>query len=75
MISYDPLFRTMRAKGITSYKLAKLGFPLSNYHAMRHGKNVSTHTIDVLCTLLDCSVSDIMEFRRTATDANGQNEN
>lgn len=65
----------MRAKGITSYKLAKLGFPLSNYHAMRHGKNVSTHTIDVLCTLLDCSVSDIMEFRRTATDANGQNEN
>ena len=64
MISYEPLFRTMKEKGITSYQLAKLGFPISNYHALRRGKNVSTHTIDTLCDILDCSVSDVMEFRR-----------
>lgn len=68
MISYDPLFETMKAKGITSYKLAKLGFPISNYHAMRRGKNVSTHTTDALCTILDCTVSDVMEFRRSISE-------
>jgi len=35
MISYEPLFRTMKAKGITSYRLGKMGFPLSNYYAMK----------------------------------------
>ena len=64
MISYEPLFKTMKEKGISSYKLGKMGFPMSNYHAMKRGKNVSTHTIDVLCDLLDCKVSDIMEFVR-----------
>ena len=64
MISFEPLFRTMKEKGITSYQLGKMGFPMSNYHAMRRGKNVSTHTIDVLCDILDCTVSDVMEFTR-----------
>ena len=64
LISYAPLFRTMKEKGISSYQLGKMGFPMSNYHAMRRGKNVSTHTIDVLCDLLDCEVSDVMEFTR-----------
>ena len=62
MISYEPLFRTMAEKGITSYRLMKLGFPRSTYYAMRHGENVSTHTIDQLCKILKCSISDIMEY-------------
>lgn len=65
MISYAPLFRTMKEKGITSYRLAKMGFPISNYHAIRRGKNVSTHTIDMLCELMDCGVSDVMEYIRS----------
>ena len=68
MISYEPLFRTMKEKGITSYKLAKMGFPISNNHAIRRGKNISTHTIDALCDILDCDVADVMEFHRN-TDA------
>ncbi len=62
MISYAPLFRTMEKKGITSYKLMKLGFPRSTYYAMKHGENISTHTINQLCKLLNCSVSDILEY-------------
>lgn len=52
MISYEPLFRTMKEKGVTLYRLGKLGFPLSNFYAMKHGDNVSTHTINQLCRLL-----------------------
>lgn len=62
MISYEPLFRTMKARGVTSYRLGKLGFPLSNYYAMKRGDNVSTHTINELCKLLKCRVEDIVEY-------------
>ena len=61
MISYEPLFRTMKEKGVTSYRLGKLGFPLSNFYAMKHD-NVSTHTINQLCRLLQCRVEDVMEY-------------
>ena len=63
MISYEPLFRTMSEKGITSYRLMKLGFPRSTYYAMKRGENISTHTVNQLCKILKCNVSDIMEYR------------
>lgn len=63
MISYEPFFQTLKEKGITSYRLGKMGFPLSNYYAMKRGENISTHTLDQLCKLLRCNVEDILEYR------------
>lgn len=62
MISYRPLFQTMKEKGITSYRLGKMGFPLSNYYAIKRGENISTHTLNQLCKLLHCSVAEIIEY-------------
>ena len=62
MISYEPLFRTMKEKHISSYELAKRGFPRSTYYAMKQGKSVTTNTVNQLCYLLHCNVSDIMEY-------------
>ena len=62
MISYEPLFQTMKNKGITSYRLIKMGFPQSNYYAIKRGENISTHTVDQLCRLLGCGVADIMRY-------------
>lgn len=62
MISYEPLFHTMAARGITSYRLMKLGFPRSTYYAMKRGDNISSHTVNQLCKILQCNVSDIMEY-------------
>lgn len=62
MISYEPLFKTMKEKGITSYRLGKLGFPLSNYYAMKRGRDISTHTLNQLCALLHCRVQDVLEY-------------
>lgn len=62
MISYEPLFQTMKEKGITSYRLGKMGFPLSNYYAMKRGENISTHTLNHLCKLLQCKVEEIIEY-------------
>lgn len=62
MISYRPLFETMKEKGITSYRLGKMGFPLSNYYAMKRGENISTHTLNQLCRLLQCRVEEVLEY-------------
>ena len=63
MISYEPLFDTMKKKGITSYRLFKLGFPQSNYYAIKRGENISTHTVNELCRILQCDVCDIMKYK------------
>ena len=72
MISYEPLFRTMKNKGVTSYRLAKMGFPMSNYHAMRNGKYISTHTLDTLCNILDCEITDVMVFQKNEAEMSNE---
>lgn len=62
MISYEPLFRTMKEKNITSYKLEKLGFSRATYYSIQKGNSISTNTVHQLCRLLKCQVSDIMEY-------------
>ena len=62
MISYEPLFRTMREKGITSYRLEKMGFNRSTYYSIKGGNSISTNTVEQLCRLLHCRVEDIIEF-------------
>ena len=70
MISYEPLFKTMADKNITSYALFKQGFPKATYYSIRHGNSISTNTVNQLCKLLKCSVSDIIEYidEETNTD-------
>lgn len=63
MISYDGLWRTMKEKGISQYALIK-DHKVSTGQLTRMRKNeyVSTHTIEMFCRILDCKVSDIMEY-------------
>ena len=62
MISYEPLFRTMKNRNITSYKRQKAGFSRATYYSIRQGNSISTNTVNQLCKLLHCNVSDIMEY-------------
>ncbi len=63
MISYKPFYRTLFEKGITEYHLIyKEGISANILHRMRHGKNITMKTLDTLCFILDCEVSDIIEY-------------
>ena len=63
MISYEPFYKTLFRKSITEYHLIyKQGLSANTLHRMRHGKAISTKTLDTLCYILDCGVSDIIEF-------------
>lgn len=62
LISYTPLFKTMKDRKITSYRLEKMGFSRATYYSIQKGNSVSTNTINQLCKLLKCDVSDVMQY-------------
>lgn len=67
MIVYDRLWETMRSKGISQYKLIKeYGFSTGQLDRIRKGENINLYTLDTLCSILDCRVEDIIEYKKTA---------
>lgn len=63
MISYKPLYETMKEKGITTYKLInEYGVSRSLIDRLKHNKPISTVTLNDLCTFLDCRVEDILLY-------------
>ena len=69
MISYDRLWETMRRRGVSQYALIHT-FHVSPAQITRLKRNesVSTHTIDVFCSILNCAVEDIMEYSPKRSD-------
>ncbi len=66
MISYEPLWETMKRRGVTQYTLIKKhGVSPAQITRLKRNESVSTHTIDVFCSILDCRVEDIMRFEKT----------
>jgi len=62
VIIYSPLWETMRQKEITTYFLInKCGFSSSTISNMKHNKGITTATINDLCNILNCEVSDILK--------------
>jgi DNA-binding Xre family transcriptional regulator len=63
MISYRPLWETMKRNNATTYTLReKGGISGSTVRRMQRGESVSTNTIDELCRLLGCGVGDVVEY-------------
>ena len=63
MISYRPFYETLFKKGITEYHLIfKQGLSANTLHRMKHGEAISTKTLNVLCEILNCSVSEVIEY-------------
>ena len=64
MISYEPLWKTMKEKHISQYQLLKSGIDNKTLDSLKKGKNVTLLTIERLCTILDCKPNDIVKFDR-----------
>ncbi len=62
MISYNRLWDTMKKQGVTQYALIKhYGISPAQITRLKRNESVSTHTIDMFCSILHCKVEDIME--------------
>jgi len=65
LISYEPLYKTMKEKGITTYKLInEFGVSRSLLDRLKHNKPISTVTLNDLCSFLDCRVEDILVYTK-----------
>lgn len=63
VISYSPLWETMRKRGITTYTLInKYHFSKGTLDSLKHDRNISTATLDDICKILDCRVEEVLVY-------------
>ena len=69
MIIYDPMWKTLNDKDISTYDLIyKYGLSANTIHRIKNGKAVTTTTLNELCFILKCSISDLIEYRESEDD-------
>ena len=69
MISYDPLWNTMKNRGITKYQLIyHWGISSNTIRRIGHGEAISSSTLNELCLILNCKVQDILQFDATVEE-------
>ena len=63
MISFAPLWATLIEKGVSQYELiTHYGVSTGTLDALRKNKSVTLNTVQDLCKILNCSISDIVEI-------------
>lgn len=63
MIQFNPLWKTLKKKNVSQYKLIKdYGISTGTLDALRKNRSVTLNTINDLCNILDCDISDVIEF-------------
>ncbi len=63
MISFEPLWHTLKEKNISQYRLIKeYKVSTGQLDRLRKNGNVNTYTLNELCKILDCDLSDIAVF-------------
>ena len=65
MIIFDKLWDVMKEKGVSTYQLReKCGIDSKTIRRLRANENIETKTLDKLCKALDCSLDDIVEYKK-----------
>ena len=63
MIIFDKLWKTMKEKGVSTYKLREeCGIDSKTIRRLKVNDNIETKTLDKLCGVLDCKIEDIVEY-------------
>lgn len=62
MISYEPFWKTIRERKISTYQLIGYGILPDTIQRLRSGKPITTKTLNSLCIALECTVPDVLEF-------------
>lgn len=63
IITYEPLWDTLKRKGISTYVLIKdYSFSKGTLDSLKHNRNISTATLNDICNMLNCDISDVMKF-------------
>ena len=65
MITYEPLWTTLKSKKITTYQLLKdYNISRGMLDNLKHNRSITMNTLNELCNMLDCDVSDIIKYTK-----------
>ena len=65
MIYFEKLWKKLKERGVSQYKLINTyNISPSTLTRLKRNESVSTHTIDIFCEILNCSVEDLMEYKK-----------
>lgn len=63
MIVFDKLWRLMKEKGVSTYRLREeCGIDSKTVRRLKANENVETKTLSKLCAVLGCRLEDIAEY-------------
>ena len=63
MIRFDRLWKTMKEKNITTYRLREqCGIDSKTIRRLKANDNIETKTLNKLCSVLQCKLEDVAEF-------------
>ena len=63
LLRYEPLWKTMEQKGITTYALInKYGINSRTVSHLKHNRSITLFTMEKLCRILDCQAEGIVTF-------------
>jgi DNA-binding Xre family transcriptional regulator len=63
MITFEPLWETLKKKQISQYALIKEhGVSTGTLDALRQNRSITLNTLNDLCNILKCEVSDVIKF-------------
>lgn len=67
LISYEPLRQLLKEKGISTYylrnKCGDLNLDSKTIKRLMNDESVSTNTLNALCNILQCDITDILIFQ------------
>ena len=65
MVSYEPLWKTMQQREITTYTLiTKYNISSRAINTLKHNRGITVYTLERLCEILSCTPNDILKFER-----------
>ncbi len=63
MLSYTPLWETMKKQNISTYTLIKkYGINPRTINNLKHGKSITMYTLERICKILNCKPNDVIDF-------------
>ena len=63
MVDYEPLWKTMKEKNISTYTLIhKHNINPRTINNLKHNKGITVDTLEKLCRILQCTPNDVIKF-------------
>lgn len=65
MITYEPFWETLKKRNITTYKLIK-DYNISRgiLDNLKHNRSITMTTLNELCKMFNCDITDIIKYSK-----------